>query len=133
MNTSYKHLNIDEREKIMVLLSLGKSIGIIAKQLDRAKSTICREIKFQWCVVRTLRTDILHKQGLGDVVSKLHDPQTEQTLLARINFGQQLTQRLGVSGVPQLVLERDGRFEVAPSQLLFGDESGLLNIWECGN
>lgn len=45
MNTSYKHLNIDECEKIMVLLSLGKSIGMIAKQLDRAKSTICREIK----------------------------------------------------------------------------------------
>lgn len=33
MNTSYKHLSIDEREKIMVLLSLGKSMGIIAKQL----------------------------------------------------------------------------------------------------
>ncbi len=45
MNTSYKHLNIDEREKIMVLLSLGKSIGMIARQLGRAKSTICREIK----------------------------------------------------------------------------------------
>ncbi|OOS23980.1 disulfide bond formation protein DsbA [Moraxella porci DSM 25326] len=54
--------------------------------------------------------DILHTQGLGDVVPKLHDPQTEQALLARINFGQRLTQRLGVSGVPQLVLERDGRF-----------------------
>lgn len=45
MNTSYKHLSIDEREKIMVLLSLGKSMGVIAKQLNRAKSTICREIK----------------------------------------------------------------------------------------
>ncbi|UZA16695.1 helix-turn-helix domain-containing protein [Moraxella bovis] len=45
MSTSYKHLSIDEREKIMVLLSLGKSMGIIAKQLNRAKSTICREIK----------------------------------------------------------------------------------------
>ena len=45
MNTSYKHLNIDEREKIMVLLSLGKSIGMIAKQLGRAKSTINHEEK----------------------------------------------------------------------------------------
>ena len=71
--------------------------------------------------------DILHTKGLGGGVPKLHDPQTKQTLLARINFGQQLAQRLGVSSVPQLVLERDGRFEVAPSQLLFGDESGLLN------
>lgn len=71
--------------------------------------------------------DILHTQGLGDVVPKLHDPQTEQTLLARINFGQQLTQRLGVLGVPQLVLERDGRFEVAPSHLLFERQQNILN------
>lgn len=49
MNTSYKHLSIDEREKIMVLLSLGKSIGVIAKRLGRAKSTICREIKRNGC------------------------------------------------------------------------------------
>ncbi len=72
--------------------------------------------------------DILHTQGLGDVVPKLHDPQTKQTLLARINFGQQLAQRLGVSGVPQLVLERDGEFELVPSQLLFRDGGGLLNV-----
>ncbi|USZ15631.1 DsbA family protein [Moraxella sp. FZFQ2102] len=74
-------------------------------------------------------TDVLQSQGLGDVVPKLHDPATEQTLLARINFGQQLTQRLGVSGVPQLVLERDGEWELVPSQLLFGDGGGLLNAF----
>lgn len=45
MNTSYKHLNTDEREKIMVLLSLGKSISAIAKALNRHRSTIFREIK----------------------------------------------------------------------------------------
>lgn len=73
--------------------------------------------------------DVLQSQGLGDVVSKLYNPATEQTLLARINFGQQLAQRLGVSGVPQLVLERDGRFELVPSHLLFGDEGGLLNAF----
>ena len=73
--------------------------------------------------------DILHTQGLSDVVSKLHDPQTEQTLLARINFGQQLAQRLGVSGVPQLVLERDGEWELVPSQLLFGGGAKLLNAF----
>lgn len=49
MNTSYKHISIDEREKIMVLLSLGNSIGMIAGQLGRAKSTICREIKRNGC------------------------------------------------------------------------------------
>lgn len=71
--------------------------------------------------------DVLQSQGLGDAVPKLHDPQTEQTLLARINFGQQLAQRLGVSGVPQLVLERDGRFELVPSHLLFERQQNILN------
>ena len=71
--------------------------------------------------------DVLQSQGLGDVVPKLHDPQTEQTLLARINFGQQLARRLGASGVPQLVLERDGDFDLVSIQLLFGSEGGLLN------
>lgn len=71
--------------------------------------------------------DILHTQGLGDVVPKLHDPATEQTLLARINFGQQLAQRLGVSGVPQLVLERDGEWELVPSHLLFERQQNILN------
>ena len=71
--------------------------------------------------------DVLQSQGLGDVVPKLHDPKTEQALLARINFGQQLAQRLGVSGVPQLVLERDGRFELVPSQLLFERQQNILD------
>lgn len=71
--------------------------------------------------------DVLQTQGLGDAVPKLHDPAIEQALLARINLGQQLTQRLGVSGVPQLVLERDGRFEVAPSHLLFERQQNILN------
>lgn len=72
-------------------------------------------------------TDVLQSQGLGDVVPKLHDPATEQTLLARINFGQQLAQRLGVSGVPQLVLERDGEWELVPSHLLFERQQNILN------
>ena len=71
--------------------------------------------------------DILQTQGLGDIVPKLSDPQTEQNLLARIQFGQQLAQRLGVSGVPQLVLERDGEFEVAPSHLLFEQTPNFLD------
>ncbi|MDY2796030.1 hypothetical protein ACEE49_10580 [[Pasteurella] aerogenes] len=42
-------------------------------------------------------------------------------------MGQQLTQRLGVSGVPQLVLERDGRFELVPSHLLFERQQNILD------
>ncbi|WP_373746066.1 MULTISPECIES: DsbA family protein [Neisseria] len=69
--------------------------------------------------------DVMQSQGLGDVVPKLHDPKTEQALLARINFGQQLVRRLGTSGVPQLAAERDGRFELLPGRLLF-EQAGLL-------
>lgn len=69
--------------------------------------------------------DVMQSQGLGDVVPKLHDPKTEQALLARINFGQQLARRLGTSGVPQLAAKRDGRFELLPGRLLF-EQAGLL-------
>ncbi|MDO4248260.1 MAG: hypothetical protein Q4C79_04740 [Neisseria sp.] len=69
--------------------------------------------------------DVMQSQGLGDAVPKLHEPQTEQALLARINFGQQLARRLGASGVPQLAAERDGRFELLPGRLLF-EQAGLL-------
>ncbi len=70
--------------------------------------------------------DILQTQGLGDIVPKLSDPQTEQALLARIQFGRQLAQRLGVSGVPQLVIEHDDKWLVVPNQALYGDEQALL-------
>jgi len=40
----YTHLTIDEREKIMVLLNLGKNISQIAHKLNRHHSTISREI-----------------------------------------------------------------------------------------
>lgn len=72
--------------------------------------------------------DVLQKQGLGDIVPKLSESATEQSLLARIQFGQQLARRLGVPGVPQLVVERDGQFEVVPSHLLFEHTQNLLEL-----
>ncbi|WKT00445.1 IS30 family transposase [Gallibacterium salpingitidis] len=44
MNT-YRHLTIDEREKIMIFHALGHTIGAIAVALKRHKSTISRELK----------------------------------------------------------------------------------------
>ncbi len=72
--------------------------------------------------------DVLQTQGLGDIVPKLSDPVTEQSLLARIQFGQQLARRLGVPGVPQLVVERDGQFEAVPSHFLFEQTQHLLEL-----
>jgi IS30 family transposase len=40
----YHHLSIEEREKILVLLTEGKSKSSIAKELCRSKSTITREL-----------------------------------------------------------------------------------------
>jgi len=42
---SFKHLNAYERGQIAALRKEGKSMRYIAKQLDRAPSTISREIK----------------------------------------------------------------------------------------
>lgn len=41
----YCHLTINEREKIFLLHAQGQFFGYIAKQLNRAKSTISRELK----------------------------------------------------------------------------------------
>ncbi|WP_249528922.1 helix-turn-helix domain-containing protein, partial [Escherichia coli] len=40
MSTSYRHLTINEREKIMILLAQGKKQAEIAKALGRSSSTI---------------------------------------------------------------------------------------------
>ncbi|ROX09791.1 IS30 family transposase, partial [Escherichia coli] len=42
MSTSYRHLTINEREKIMILLAQGKKQAEIAKALGRSSSTISR-------------------------------------------------------------------------------------------
>ncbi len=44
MTKPYKHLSQSEREHIANLLSEGKSLGDIAKALDRNKSTTSREL-----------------------------------------------------------------------------------------
>ncbi|MGA6580318.1 helix-turn-helix domain-containing protein [Providencia sp. NPDC089923] len=41
----YKHLTIDERERIFLLFHQGHSIRGIAKMLERNPSTISRELK----------------------------------------------------------------------------------------
>lgn len=41
----YHHLTIHEREQIKLLMSQGKSLGRIAKGIDRDKRTISRELK----------------------------------------------------------------------------------------
>ncbi len=45
MNTKYRHLTIEEREKILLFHGKGLSIRDIAKHLNRQPSTISRELK----------------------------------------------------------------------------------------
>ena len=44
-NSSYKHLNIDEREQIAYLRAKGDGINEIAKRIGRNKGTVSRELK----------------------------------------------------------------------------------------
>ena len=41
----YKHLSTKERECLLILRKIGKTITEIAKELNRSKSTISRELK----------------------------------------------------------------------------------------
>ncbi|WP_241225845.1 helix-turn-helix domain-containing protein, partial [Escherichia coli] len=45
MSTSYRHLTINEREKIMILLAQGKKQAEIAQQLSCSCNNISRELK----------------------------------------------------------------------------------------
>jgi IS30 family transposase len=45
MTTTYKQLNIEEREKVAILKGQGKGIREIARELDRDPSTISRELE----------------------------------------------------------------------------------------
>ena len=41
----YTHFTTEERESLLILRKIGKSITEIAKELNRSKSTISRELK----------------------------------------------------------------------------------------
>jgi IS30 family transposase len=41
----YHHLNISEREKILILYTKGNSLRAIAMEIGRSVSTVAREIK----------------------------------------------------------------------------------------
>ncbi len=43
--TGYRHLDLDERRKPQVLISVGKSVAQAAVELGRHASTLCRELK----------------------------------------------------------------------------------------
>lgn len=45
METGYKQLSLDERDKITEMKTLERSITDIAKELERCKSTISRELQ----------------------------------------------------------------------------------------
>jgi IS30 family transposase len=45
MDTTYKQLNIEEREKVAILKGQGKGVREIARELGRDPSTISRELK----------------------------------------------------------------------------------------
>ena len=49
-------------------------------------------------------------------------------LTKRIQFGQKIAEHCNVQGVPQLIIEKDERLHIVPSQLLYQDCSQLLRL-----
>lgn len=68
---------------------------------------------------------LLHKLNLSQAVPLLSEQSTQTALAQRLQFGQQLAKHCGVQGVPQLIVEKDERLHIVPSQLLYGDIQGL--------
>ena len=50
----YKHFTTKEREKILFFLAQEKTISFIAKELQRDKSSVSREIKRNTIIVFTV-------------------------------------------------------------------------------
>ncbi|WP_035293477.1 DsbA family protein [Actinobacillus minor] len=64
---------------------------------------------------------VLHKLNLSQVMPLLSEQSIKVALEQRLQFGQQLANHCGVQGVPQLIVEKDERLHIVPSQLLYGD------------
>ncbi|QBQ63570.1 disulfide bond formation protein DsbA [Actinobacillus indolicus] len=70
---------------------------------------------------------VLHKLNLSQAVPLLCEQSTQTALAQRLQFGQQLANHCGVQGVPQLIVEKDERLHIVPSQLLYGDGKLLVD------
>lgn len=70
---------------------------------------------------------VLHKLNLSQAVPLLSEESTQTALEQRLQFGQQLANHCGVQGVPQLIVEKDDRLHIVPSQLLYGDGKLLVD------
>ncbi|MCT8566558.1 disulfide bond formation protein DsbA [Glaesserella parasuis] len=70
---------------------------------------------------------VLHKLNLSQAVSLLSKQSTQTALAQRLQFGQQLAHHCGVQGVPQLIVEKDERLHIVPSQLLYGTGVSLVD------
>ncbi|MDG6226567.1 DsbA family protein [Glaesserella parasuis] len=70
---------------------------------------------------------VLHKLNLNlsQSVPLLSEQSTKVALEQRLQFGQQLANHCSVQGVPQLIVEKDERLHIVPSQLLYGDVQSL--------
>ncbi|MCT8664045.1 DsbA family protein [Glaesserella parasuis] len=73
----------------------------------------------------TVVEQVLHKLNLSQSVPLLSEQSTKVALEQRLQFGQQLANHCGVQGVPQLIVEKDERWHIVPSQLLYGDVQSL--------
>ncbi|MDG6237010.1 DsbA family protein [Glaesserella parasuis] len=72
---------------------------------------------------------VLHKLNLNlsQSVPLLSEQSTKVALEQRLQFGQQLANHCSVQGVPQLIVEKDDRLHIVPSQLLYGDGKLLVD------
>ncbi|VTU09398.1 Uncharacterised protein [Actinobacillus indolicus] len=75
----------------------------------------------------TVVEQVLHKLNLSQVVLLLREQSTKVALEQRLQFGQQLANHCGVQVVPQLIVEKDERLHIVPSQLLYGDGKLLVD------
>ena len=76
--------------------------------------------------------NILRQQGLTDAIALLNTANNQSKLLKRIQFGQQLAKQLHIQGVPQLIVEKNAQWHIAPSSLLYNPQNTQFYDWLAG-
>ncbi|HDX1004366.1 IS30-like element ISApl1 family transposase [Glaesserella parasuis] len=128
MSTSYRHLTINEREKIMILLAQGKKQAEIAKALGRSSSTISRELKRHalesYSATNAQNSYLKHRQN-SKAQRKLEQP--EYFNLVQEKF---LTENWSPEQISARLKLEKSELSISYSTIYRGIYSGLFDIGE---
>lgn len=107
MGKQYRELSLEERERIAVLRSLGKSLREIARDLGRNHSTLSREIRRNSCLIARRHCYLVHRaemrtkrrKALRGKRARLKNPEIREYVVEKLKLHwspEQISGRMGI-------------------------------------